>query len=187
MKQKNRTFNVENPDAWDDPTLPGTLVLSGPPLRSRGAELSLAAALGEVTWLNASASWVDAQWGASDFYALHPSLPDLAGRTPTGVPRTMWSASLDHRFSAWLSGRIGYEWVADYFISLDNTRKGGGHGLGNLTLTLTPPAWPRFSAELVVSNLLDREYYYRYGNATDATLAVPGVPRQAWIDLRYDF
>lgn len=187
MKQKNRTFNVDNPDAWDDPTLPGTLVLSGPPLRSRGAELSLAARLGEATRLNVSASLVDAEWGASDFYDRYPTLPDLTGRTPIGVPRTMWSADLDHRFSAWLSGRVGYEWYDDYFISLDNARKGGGHGLGNLSLTLTPPVLPRFSAELIVSNLFDREYYYVYGNAADATLAVPGVPRQLWIDLRYDF
>ena len=187
MKQKNRTFNVDNPASWDDPTLPGTLVLSGPPVRSRGAELSLAAKLADATRLHFGASLVDAQWGASDFYERYPSLPNLAGRTPTGVPRTMWSAGLDHRFSAWLSGRIGYEWYDDYFVSLDNARKGGGHALGNLSLTLTPPALPRFSAELAVSNLFDREYYYVYGNATDATLAVPGVPRQLWIDLRYDF
>ena len=187
MEQENRTFSVDNPAAWDDPSLPGTLVLSGPPLRSRGAELSLAAHLGEATRLNLTVSLVDAEWGASDFYARYPALPDLAGRTPVGVPDTMWSLDLDHRFSAWLSGRIGYAWVDDYFISLDNARKGGGHGLGNLALTLTPPATPRFSAELVVSNLFDREYDYFFGGATDVNFAVPGVPRQAWIDLRYDF
>lgn len=187
MRQKNRTFNVDNPDAWDDPSEPGTLTLSGPPLRSRGAELSLSTRIVDSTRLTFAASYVDAEWGASDFYERNPSLPDLAGRTPVGVPETTWSLNLDHRFSPWLAGRIGYERYADYFISLDNARKGGGHALGNLSLTLTPPALPRFAAELVVSNLFDREYDYLYGNATDVTLAVPGVPRQLWLELRYDF
>ncbi|MGO1893847.1 MAG: TonB-dependent receptor [Luteimonas sp.] len=187
MEQKNRSFNIDNPASWDDPTLPGTLVLSGPPLKSRGAELSLAARLGDATRLSASASHVDAEWSTSDFYQRYPALPDIAGRTPVGVPGTMWNLNLDHRFSIWLSGRIGYEWYDDYFISLDNGRKGGGHALGNLSLSLTPPATPRFSAELVVSNLFDRDYSYFFGGATDVNFAVPGVPRQVWIDLRYDF
>lgn len=187
MEQKNRTFNVDNPASWDDPTLPGTLVLSGPPLKSRGAELSLSAQLGEATRLAATASFVDAEWGASDFYTRYPALPDLAGRTPVGVPDTMWSLHLDHRFSTWLSGRVGYEWYDDYFVSLDNRRKGGGYALGNLSLTLTPPSMPRFTADLIVSNLFDRDYNYLFGGATDVSFAVPGVPRQLWVDLRYAF
>ncbi|PJK13836.1 hypothetical protein CO613_08865 [Lysobacteraceae bacterium NML07-0707] len=187
MQQKNRVFSVDNPEAQHDPMQPGTLILSGPPLQSRGAELSLRTRLGDDTRLDFSASWVDAKWRASDFYARHPSLPNLAGRTPVGVPETMWNLGLEQRFSDWLSGHIGYEWYDDYFISLDNMRKGGGHGLGNMSLTLTPPAIPRLTAALVVSNLFDRNYHYLYGNARDVTLAVPGVPRQLWLNLRYDF
>jgi hypothetical protein len=60
---------------------------------------------------------------------------DLSGTTPTGVPAHVFSAGIDQSLSARVSLRLGVEAYSDYFVTQDNTLKGGAYQLVNLGVT----------------------------------------------------
>jgi outer membrane receptor protein involved in Fe transport len=86
-----------------------------------------------------------------------------------------------------VSLRLGVEAYSDYFVTQDNTLKGGAYQLVNLGVTWRPATWRLDQINLAVTNLLDQEYYYLFGVNDRATLAVPGEPVQFRISADWRF
>ncbi|MFA6032203.1 MAG: hypothetical protein WC889_04810, partial [Myxococcota bacterium] len=83
---------------------------------------------------------------------------------------------------------VRFKWYDDYFITQSNNFEGGGYDLLTLGATIAPPGWRGIAMDLVVTNALDREYYFFFGGRTfQATHATPGPPRQFRVTVRGSF
>jgi hypothetical protein len=83
------------------------------------------------TSIDINYGWLDATWKE----LLVTDTLDLSGTTPTGVPAHVFSAGNDQSLSARVSLRLGVEAYSDYFVTQDNTLKGGAYQLVNLGVT----------------------------------------------------
>jgi outer membrane receptor protein involved in Fe transport len=112
---------------------------------------------------------------------------DYSGKAPTGVPRHVFSAGIEQGVGLGFLARAWWESYADYFITQDNERSGGGYGLLNASLSWRPARGKVAGVTLTATNLLDEEYYYLFGGRSAVYDAVPGVPFQArlTVDLRF--
>jgi hypothetical protein len=135
------------------------------------------------TSIDINYGWLDATWKE----LLVTDTLDLSGTTPTGVPAHVFSAGNDQSLSARVSLRLGVEAYSDYFVTQDNTLKGGAYQLVNLGVTWRPATWRLDQINLAITNLLDQEYFYLFGVNDRATLAVPGVPVQFRISADWRF
>lgn len=182
LLQKNRRVVVSNPD----PTGPSTLVTTGQRYRSQGLEASLIWQPSAVTRFGLDYTWLDPEW---DEYAIDTDTGprDLSGFKPVGIPAHMLSLELAHRISSTFGLRANYQWYADYYVNQVNTVKIGGFDLLNLHATITPPSLPQISIDLSLTNALDRDYGWYFGNEFDAVSHSPGTPRQLRATLRWEF
>jgi outer membrane receptor protein involved in Fe transport len=112
---------------------------------------------------------------------------DLSGTTPVGVPSHTWSIALDRRLRQNLSARVWWEYYSDYYVTQNNAFRGGAYGLLNAGGTWTPRAWGIAQVTVSVTNLLNHEYYYLFGDRARPTYAVPGVPVQARVMVDWQF
>jgi outer membrane receptor protein involved in Fe transport len=186
IRQNDRPIFLSNPAAFEDFTQPPNIVTTGQLYESRGIEVSTRARVGERTSLFANYSLIDAEWKQLVVDTFEGPI-DLSGNTPQGVPRHVFSAGIEQRFGRAFEGRAWWESYSDYFITQDNSRKGGGYGLLNAALTWRAGRGAFSGMTLTATNLLDEEYYYLFGNRTAVVDAVPGVPFQAKLTVDLSF
>ncbi|WIY69028.1 TonB-dependent receptor [Aquidulcibacter paucihalophilus] len=176
LVQKNRRVFVTNPD----PLGPPTLATTGQRYEVTGFEGAIEFRPTTDTTLNATFTWLDPVWDEFEAGGV-----DYSGVTPTGVPGQMFAVSAEHRFTPGFRGRVGYEWYADYQISLDNAHEGGGYDLVSLSGVFDIS--DRVAVDVSATNALDSDYLAFFGNEHDVTHATPGVPRQIRATLRARF
>lgn len=182
-RQRNRRISDFNPAAETDPTAPPNLVTFGNLYDVWGAEATLNIRPRDGTDIRISYSHVAPEWQDYELGGI-----DLSGRTPTGVSRNMVYLSGNQRVGEAVTLRAAYEWYDDYFITQSNNFEGGGYDLLTLGASIAPPSWRGVAMDLVVTNVLDREYYFFFGGRTfQATHATPGPPRQFRVTVRGSF
>ncbi len=165
---------------------------NGPPYNSHGLEATAALRITPTTFISGNYSYVRAKFGNSQEYEeqrlLDPSLDDVAGHLPVGVPAHNVSLRLDQQlFGDIVDLSVLWEYHGDYPISIDNGRRGGAYDLVNLGVTVRLPGTPNLEVQGTVSNLLDKTYNFYFGRASDVAYAVPGNPREARLTLRCRF
>jgi outer membrane receptor for ferric coprogen and ferric-rhodotorulic acid len=131
IDQRDRLIFVSNPDAFFGSGLPDTIATTGQRYETRGVELTTRVRPRTGTSIDINYGWLDATWKE----LLVTDTLDLSGTTPTGVPAHVFSAGNDQSLSARVSLRLGVEAYSDYFVTQDNTLKGGAYQLVNLGVT----------------------------------------------------
>ena len=182
-EQRDRLLLVSNPDAAEDFTVPGTLVTTGQRYRSRGVELLFQGRLGTSTSIELSGSIVDAEWQKLVLESFSGPV-DFSGNAATGVPESQAALRIDHAFGPRFRTHLSASWYDDYAVTLDNSVRGGSYELIDLALTWLPPRGVFRDLTLSVTNALDLEYEFLFGDSAAATHAVPGVPRQVRLTAR---
>jgi len=185
IRQKDRVVYLSNPESFTDFTKPPNIAASGQRYETRGVEASLRLRPHERTTVNVGASLVDAEWKELRLETFGGTL-DFSGNTPAGVPRTMFTASLEQKIGLLTAG-LNYERYADYAVTVDNKVKGGGYDLLNLALSYRPGKGTIEAVTLSATNLLDKEYDFIFGGNSSAYTRVPGVPFQARLSVRARF
>lgn len=187
IDQRDRLVFVSNPASFDDPTLPPTIATSGQKYVSEGLELSARARLTRDTTLRLGYSHVEAEWDELILEGFAGPI-DLSGKAPTGVPEDLGEISLEQKVGDRLDLRLSWEWYGDYFVTQDNSVRGGSYDLVNLGASYVVDRGLLDRLDLSITNLLDQRYNYLFGGSrTFATNAVPGVPLQARLTLGLRF
>jgi TonB-dependent siderophore receptor len=182
LQQKNRAIIINNPD----PAGPPNLSTTGELYSSRGIEATAAYRLLDATTLSASYTYMKPKWDDYEAAGLV-----LTGFTPTGVPEHMGFIEVAHQFTDMIGVKASWEIYGDYFITQNNSQKGGAYNLLNASVSVALPFTQRTEINLGVTNLLDKEYDFIFGGHSGGrnvvTHRVPGVPRQFRAILRTTF
>lgn len=182
LEQEDRRAFVSNPD----PMGPPTLATTGQLYSSRGVEASLRWNITDQTSAMINYTYLDPEW--EEFVVSSFGGPiDLSGTTPQGVAENIVYAEINHAPTDWLALTASYEWYDDYFVTADNSVRGGAFSLLNASARIELPI-DNVGIDVSVTNLLDEEYFYLLGGSrTASTLATPGTPRQFRATLRAVF
>lgn len=186
IDQKDRLIFLTNPEAFVDFTAPSTLVQTGQKYHSEGLELTAAWRNSRGGTFELRYGYVDAEWEELVIETFAGPV-DLSGTAPTGVPENSLYLSWRQRFGDKLEGGLSWESYDDYFLTQNNLFRGGDYDLLNFTLALQTDLAALAQVQLAVTNVLDEDYFYFFGGRTAVQTAVPGLPRQARLTLRFDF
>jgi iron complex outermembrane receptor protein len=186
IRQRDRLLFTSNPAAATDFSAPPNIATTGQRYETEGVELSLRGRPAPGTLVDLGYGFTNATWKEL-LIDVGTEPIDLSGKKPVGVPRHTWSIALDQRLREGLSARIWWEYYSSYFHTQDNAFRGGAYGLLNAGVTWMPRVWSISRMTLSVTNLLDNEYYYLFGDRTRPTYAVPGVPLQARTMVDWQF
>lgn len=187
IEQEDRLVFVSNPEALTDFTAPSTIATTGQRFESQGLEATATWRFSAGSSLEARYSYVDAEWDELIVNTFSGPL-DLSGTTPTGVPENLFYLEWRQRLGDRLDAGLSWEVYDDYQITQDNVYEGGGYDLLNLSVSYRPSFAALERIHLGVTNLLDEEYEFLLGGSrTAVTNAVPGVPLQARLSLKWAF
>jgi len=186
IDQTDRLIFVNNPDAFFGSGIAQTIATTGQRYGSRGLEVTSKLRPATGTVVDVNYGWTDATWDELIIDTFSGPI-DLSGTTPTGVPAHVFSAALDQALGQRLSLRFGVEAYSDYYFTQDNRLRGGAYRLVNGGLSWRPRAGALEQLHLAVTNLLDRDYFFLFGNRNQPTSAVPGVPLQLRLSADWRF
>lgn len=158
--------------------------------RSQGLEVESRADLSDaVSGLSAYATYAytDATWIDNRFVPPGSDTEvSVSGKQVAIVPAHTASAGLTQHFdrvevTAWLDAR------SDYWLDQMNTVEGSGYALLNASVTYRPRLLSGVAIQVTGRNLLNTDYYHRFGGIEGARSAYPGRPFELIATLRYHF
>lgn len=181
LAQDDRVVQTSNPNGP-----PQSLFISAGQYEATGLESVISWHIDSAFSTTLTYSYIDAKWGDFTIPSATGSI-DLTGKSPVGVPEYMAAFHVDYSMSEQLTGRLSYEYYADYFYTQNNSLKGGGYDLWNASVDYAVKQVPGLSINMSATNLLNNDYYYRFGSLENSTYVTPGVPRQVRLMMTYDF
>ena len=118
---------------------------------------------------------VDSEWQDFDFYDPYIfKWYSFSDNKVAGVPSFSSKIGWEQSFPRYsLTFRAEYQYYGDYWYDNANTVKNGKYGLLNSSLTWAPAWLPRTHFSLTATNLLNKDYWYAYGDANGPLAAAP--------------